>query len=196
MVLVFDEVDAGVGGAVADRVGAALASLAREHQVLCITHLPQVAARPGCDARTEALAAVLRAMDETGFRTSGRETVSAGCSLPVRSEPRAVQRARYLVGRRAWFAQLHPDARLVILDEHELAAAETALGALDPLRLRLFAVDRSAERALAVWGEGWGGGLVAMRRLDHGWTTTICARFGGCLGTMIDLEEHLDPPDP
>lgn len=45
MVLVFDEVDAGIGGAVADRVGAALAELAREHQVLCITHLPQVAAR-------------------------------------------------------------------------------------------------------------------------------------------------------
>jgi len=45
MVLVFDEVDAGIGGAVADRVGAVLAELAREHQVLCITHLPQVAAR-------------------------------------------------------------------------------------------------------------------------------------------------------
>lgn len=45
MVLVFDEVDAGIGGAVADRVGATLAELAGEHQVLCITHLPQVAAR-------------------------------------------------------------------------------------------------------------------------------------------------------
>ena len=45
MVLVFDEVDAGVGGAVADRVGAALAALATDHQLLCITHLPQIAAR-------------------------------------------------------------------------------------------------------------------------------------------------------
>jgi len=45
MVLVFDEVDAGVGGGVAERVGHALAELASEHQVLCITHLPQVAAR-------------------------------------------------------------------------------------------------------------------------------------------------------
>ncbi|HEU4430269.1 MAG TPA: DNA repair protein RecN [Myxococcota bacterium] len=44
MVLVFDEVDAGVGGAVAERVGATLASLASQHQVLCITHLPQIAA--------------------------------------------------------------------------------------------------------------------------------------------------------
>lgn len=44
MVIVFDEVDAGIGGAVAERVGRALAELAGEHQVLCITHLPQIAA--------------------------------------------------------------------------------------------------------------------------------------------------------
>jgi DNA repair protein RecN (Recombination protein N) len=44
MVLVFDEVDAGIGGRAADRVGRALAELAAHHQVLCITHLPQIAA--------------------------------------------------------------------------------------------------------------------------------------------------------
>ncbi len=43
-VLVFDEVDAGVSGAVAVAVGARLARLATRHQVLCVTHLPQVAA--------------------------------------------------------------------------------------------------------------------------------------------------------
>lgn len=43
-VLVFDEVDAGVSGAVAAAVGARLGALARRHQVLCVTHLPQVAA--------------------------------------------------------------------------------------------------------------------------------------------------------
>jgi DNA repair protein RecN (Recombination protein N) len=42
--IVFDEVDAGVGGAVAAAVGARLAQMARRHQVLCVTHLPQVAA--------------------------------------------------------------------------------------------------------------------------------------------------------
>ena len=47
MVLVFDEVDAGIGGAVADRVGAVLSELADQHQVLCITHLPQIGARGG-----------------------------------------------------------------------------------------------------------------------------------------------------
>jgi DNA repair protein RecN (Recombination protein N) len=44
MVIVFDEVDAGIGGAVAERVGRVLAELSSEHQVLCITHLPQIAA--------------------------------------------------------------------------------------------------------------------------------------------------------
>ncbi len=43
-VLVFDEVDAGIGGATADAVGARLAELSEDHQVLCVTHLPQVAA--------------------------------------------------------------------------------------------------------------------------------------------------------
>lgn len=44
-VIIFDEVDAGVGGAVADAVGERLARLARDAQVLVVTHSPQVAAR-------------------------------------------------------------------------------------------------------------------------------------------------------
>jgi DNA repair protein RecN (Recombination protein N) len=42
--LLFDEVDAGVGGAVAEAIGRKLALLARGRQVICITHLPQIAA--------------------------------------------------------------------------------------------------------------------------------------------------------
>jgi DNA repair protein RecN (Recombination protein N) len=42
--LIFDEVDAGIGGAVADVVGARLQRLGERFQVLCITHLPQIAA--------------------------------------------------------------------------------------------------------------------------------------------------------
>ena len=43
--LIFDEVDVGIGGAVAESVGRRLAKLGRSRQVLVITHLPQVAAR-------------------------------------------------------------------------------------------------------------------------------------------------------
>jgi len=41
--VIFDEVDAGVGGGVAEMVGKKLKSLSRFHQVICITHLPQIA---------------------------------------------------------------------------------------------------------------------------------------------------------
>lgn len=46
-ILVFDEIDANVGGEIAGKVGRKMAQLARDHQVLCITHLPQVAASAG-----------------------------------------------------------------------------------------------------------------------------------------------------
>jgi DNA repair protein RecN (Recombination protein N) len=42
--LVFDEIDANVGGEIAHAVGAKMRSLGERHQVICISHLPQVAA--------------------------------------------------------------------------------------------------------------------------------------------------------
>lgn len=60
--MVFDEVDAGVGGAAAQAVGRALAELSGQHQVLVVTHLPQVAAHAASqyavDKRVEDGAAV------------------------------------------------------------------------------------------------------------------------------------------
>ncbi len=46
--LVFDEVDANVGGEIGRVVGAQMAGIAKNHQVLCVTHLPQVAAQATC----------------------------------------------------------------------------------------------------------------------------------------------------
>ncbi len=43
--LIFDEVDAGIGGGVAEVVGKLLKELGGHHQVMCVTHLPQVAAQ-------------------------------------------------------------------------------------------------------------------------------------------------------
>jgi len=42
--LVFDEIDSGIGGAVAETIGKAMRQLGKQRQVLCVTHLPQVAA--------------------------------------------------------------------------------------------------------------------------------------------------------
>ncbi len=50
---VFDEVDAGVGGAVAEAIGRRLKRAAGEHQVLCVTHLPQIAAFADAHFRVE-----------------------------------------------------------------------------------------------------------------------------------------------
>ena len=66
---VFDEVDTGVGGAIADAIGRKLAEVAEHHQVLCITHLPQIAAQG--DTHFHVRKAVIR--DGTGEeRTQSR----------------------------------------------------------------------------------------------------------------------------
>lgn len=51
--LIFDEIDAGIGGRSADPVGHMLWRLAREHQVVCVTHLPQIAAYADAHLRIE-----------------------------------------------------------------------------------------------------------------------------------------------
>jgi DNA repair protein RecN (Recombination protein N) len=53
--LIFDEVDAGIGGRSADPVGRLLWRLARDHQVVCVTHLPQIAAYADGHLRIEKL---------------------------------------------------------------------------------------------------------------------------------------------
>ena len=84
-VLVFDEVDAGIGGRAADRVGALLAELGAEHQVLCITHWPQIAA-----AATTQLRVVKRTQ-------GGRTSTSV---IPLDTEARVEELARMAGGAR------------------------------------------------------------------------------------------------
>ena len=57
---VFDEVDAGVGGGVAEKIGRLLRDVAQHRQVLCITHLPQIAAFADVHLRVEKKAAGAR----------------------------------------------------------------------------------------------------------------------------------------
>jgi DNA repair protein RecN (Recombination protein N) len=98
--LIFDEVDTGVGGAVADVVGLRLQQLSKRFQVLCITHLPQIAAygeshlhiaksvkqgrtltrveRLNTEARHEELARMIGGSDVTAVvRASAREMLAA-----------------------------------------------------------------------------------------------------------------------
>jgi DNA repair protein RecN (Recombination protein N) len=51
--LIFDEVDAGIGGRVADVVGRKLQQLGKRFQVICITHLPHIASRASAHFHVE-----------------------------------------------------------------------------------------------------------------------------------------------
>ena len=52
-VLVFDEIDAGIGGEAGETVGRKLKSLSKAHQIICITHLPQIASYGGTHLKIE-----------------------------------------------------------------------------------------------------------------------------------------------
>ncbi|MEW6600209.1 MAG: DNA repair protein RecN [Nitrospirota bacterium] len=52
-VLIFDEIDAGIGGRAAEKVGLKLSSLASRHQIISITHLPQIASYAGTHLKIE-----------------------------------------------------------------------------------------------------------------------------------------------
>jgi DNA repair protein RecN (Recombination protein N) len=93
MVIVFDEVDAGIGGAVAERVGRVLAELAQEHQVLCITHLPQIAAFADRHfvVRKEVVREEASGIEAAG-RSGGRKTSKVARTRTVVSEVRGEAR--------------------------------------------------------------------------------------------------------
>jgi DNA repair protein RecN (Recombination protein N) len=105
-VMVFDEVDAGVGGKAAVEVGKRLARLARDHQVVVVTHLPQVAAF----ADTHLL--VLKADDGSVTRSG---------IVALDDEARVAELSRMLAGLDSGLARGHAEELLA-------AAAEAKTG--------------------------------------------------------------------
>jgi len=84
--MIFDEVDAGIGGGVAEIVGRRLKALGRQRQVLCVTHLPQVAA----------LADQQWSVSKTGDGTKGG--VVSSKVAPLDAKARVEEIARMLGG--------------------------------------------------------------------------------------------------
>src|SRR5260370_42283723 len=64
--LVFDEIDTGIGGRAAEAVGKKLKALSRDNQVLCVTHLPQIATCADHHYLVENREAVCRAKHTVG----------------------------------------------------------------------------------------------------------------------------------
>ena len=107
--LVFDEVDAGIGGEAAIAVGRALAGVAKTHQVLVVTHLPQVAAFADCQV-------AVSKVDEGPRATTTARLVDGA--------DRVVELSRMLSGQPA-----SESARDHATELLESAAAERALAA-------------------------------------------------------------------
>ena len=82
--VIFDEVDVGIGGATADAVGSLLQTLGQRIQVVCVTHLPQVAARGAQHLRAS--------------KSSNGESTSAALA-PLRADERVEELARMLGGK-------------------------------------------------------------------------------------------------
>ena len=98
-VLVFDEVDANVGGEIGRVVGKELANLSKQHQVFCITHLPQVAAQAShhlCVTKTQ---------------TDDKTTIAID-SLHQNREERIAELARMLGDRKSKTALTHAEELL------------------------------------------------------------------------------------
>jgi DNA repair protein RecN (Recombination protein N) len=112
--LIFDEVDAGIGGAVADVVGHRLRQLGAKYQVLCITHLPQIAAYGEThysitkrvqsgrtltaitpvagEAREQELARMIAGAEPTAaVRTSAREMLAARGESEIKAKAKATR---------------------------------------------------------------------------------------------------------
>ena len=101
--LVFDEVDAGIGGEAAERVGAKLSVLADRYQVLCVTHLPQIAAYGTSHHRV------------TKAVRAGRTTTAVE---RLDGDTRAIEIARMMTGARVSSTVLQ-SARELLITAHE-----------------------------------------------------------------------------
>ena len=97
--LVFDEIDTGIGGRSAEPVGRSLWALARSHQVLCVTHLPQIAAY--ADAHFQIAKRERDGRTVTEIRSLDREgrIVELAAMLGGHGAPAALASARELLDR-------------------------------------------------------------------------------------------------
>jgi DNA repair protein RecN (Recombination protein N) len=127
---VFDEVDAGIGGAVAEAVGRALGGVARERQVICVTHLPQVAAFADRHFRVEK-------------RVAGGRTSVAVEPLEAPEERRA-EVARMLAGQTVTASALEHASSLIAQARRDPPPHAGA-----PRRARSAPASRSRETARA-----------------------------------------------
>jgi DNA repair protein RecN (Recombination protein N) len=89
---VFDEVDAGIGGEAGAAVGRLLQALGTRHQVLCVTHLAQVAAFAGTQVVVE------KAVERERAEGGGRRERTVATATTVDGDERVAELSRMLAG--------------------------------------------------------------------------------------------------
>jgi DNA repair protein RecN (Recombination protein N) len=108
-VLIFDEVDAGVGGRSGHVIGEKLAELSRTHQVLCVTHLPQVASYADAHYR------IMKSVQDERTRTTVTRLDDDGrveeLAAMLGGTRHGVEQARALIEQARKRRQERPDAR-------------------------------------------------------------------------------------
>jgi DNA repair protein RecN (Recombination protein N) len=128
--LIFDEVDAGIGGRVADVVGARLRLLGSAFQVLCITHVPQIAAYADTHFQIEKLTSggrtrttVRRLGDDERVTEIGRMLGGTTVTDAIRASAREMLQTRR-AAQRPGRAQRSPSSTSVLGSESERAKAK------------------------------------------------------------------------
>jgi DNA repair protein RecN (Recombination protein N) len=96
-VLVFDEIDAGIGGAAGETVGKKLSTLASTHQVICITHLPQIASYADSHLKIEKKTKMERTMVEVNRIEKEQRTEEVARMLSGRISDVSMKHARELL---------------------------------------------------------------------------------------------------
>ena len=105
--MVFDEVDSGIGGAVAQIVGEKLRALGASRQALCVTHLPQVAAQGHAHYRVSK--AEREGMTQSAVQVLDPAAGERAGDRPAQPAAGTVRRGCRLCGARGW-QRLHPAA--------------------------------------------------------------------------------------
>ena len=144
--MVFDEVDAGIGGSVAEIVGRELRTLARSSQVLCVTHLPQVAAQGHRHLRVSKL-------------NNGRSVRTS--VAPLEGDARVEEVARMLGG-----VEITPRARAHALDMLMRIEAAESTNTLERPQIDAQIAARSGDAPVNI--ESTGRLPAAVRRRSNG----------------------------
>ena len=95
----FDEIDTGIGGRAAEAVGRKLKSLARSNQVLCVTHLAQVAAFADCHYVVAKVTSDVGAATQVELVVDDQRVEELAGMLAGTATDAARQSARELLGR-------------------------------------------------------------------------------------------------